>query len=141
MLRRCSSSINGGVCVHSAKLWCGDRGASAFVATAVFPHRHFFQGGPPPNQPASKSKAQEYLQSKSNEMDERLEERRQDHERYYTKGGGDSKPVPLFENAFKPGEFGMRRRLVVLHRKEKKRTWDAKERGMAVADAQASFFK
>eukprot|EP00796_Vickermania_ingenoplastis_P012536 gene12536-8589_t len=100
--------------------------------------RLFFQGGPPPGQPGSKSKAQEYMKSNASEMDERQEAKRADHESYY---GSQSKPMPLFENAFKPGEFGMRRRLVVLKRKEKKRMWTAKERGDAVADAQTSFLK
>lgn len=101
--------------------------------------RGFVQGGPPPGEMGTKSKAQEFLKSKANEMDERLEKRKKEHLERYT---SESKPMPLFENAFVPGKFGMRRRLVVQRFKDKAGGyWDAKERGNAVADAQTSFFK
>lgn len=107
--------------------------------------RTFFQGGPPPETPPSSTKAQAYLKSKAAEVDARLEERRKDHQEYYGRSHGcgeTPKPVPLFENAFIPGKFGMRRRLVVRsHKAEKEKEWDATERGFAVADAQATFFK
>lgn len=97
----------------------------------------FFQGGPPPQGgPGSKSKQQEFLRSKVDEADEKQRQRMEDHDSYYS---DPSKPAPLFENAFLPGKFGMRRRLVVARRREK--GWNAKERGEAVADAQTSFFK
>lgn len=102
------------------------------------PCRHFFQGGPPPGEPGKKSKAQNFLKSRAGEVDERLEKKKADHKSFYSDG---AKPMPLFENAYQDGEFGMRRRLVVLKYREKKRTWDAKERGLAVGDAQTSFLK
>lgn len=102
-------------------------------------YRSFFQvGGPPPGEPGNKSKAQNFMKSRAAEMDERLAKKRADHDSFYKDR---VKPMPLFENAYQPGEFGMRRRLVILHRKEKKKTWDAKERGLAVGDAQTSFLK
>lgn len=102
-------------------------------------HRFFFQGGgPPPGEAGNKSKAQHFMKSRAIEMDERLEKKKADHENFYK---DKVKPMPLFENAYQPGEFGMRRRLVILHRKEKKKSWGAKERGLAVGEAQTSFLK
>lgn len=102
------------------------------------PCRHFFQGGPPPGEPGKKAKAQNFMKSRAAEVDERLEKKKADHKNFYR---GGTKPMPLFENAYQDGEFGMRRRLVVLKHREKKKTWDAKERGLAVGDAQTSFLK
>lgn len=104
-----------------------------------FQRRAFVPGKDmPPGPPGSKAKYGAYMRSRASDVDEAQAKLRAEHEEYYRHA---KIPAPLYENAFVPGQFGMRRRVVRRELTEKHTFWDGKERWDAMEDAQLAFMR
>lgn len=103
---------------------------SSAPATLLISARFFIQGGPPiPKKDLEKKRKKYLISSHEDEMDDLFQRRQQEIDDYYATHEPNC-PRPLPNNAFRKGEFGMRRRIHL----DRRRSIDSVELDKAVSE-------